>query len=146
MDDLKECIKTTAMLIIYLIPILLFVLGIIFAVDRNLNMDLCHDYCLSTKKQRIKMEHEKYNHYFKPCPYDKIDIYRVLRIFNVTDPCIAHAIKKLMVAGGRGEKSIEKDIQEAIDSLNRWKDMRGEEFKFHQDSYVSMQDSITKSI
>lgn len=51
MDDLKECIKTTAMLIIYLIPILLFVLGIIFAVDGNLNMDLCHDYCLSTKNR-----------------------------------------------------------------------------------------------
>lgn len=70
---------------------------------------------------------EKYSHYYKKVPYDYVDVYRVLDIFNVTDPCIQHAIKKLLVAGGRGHKDIEKDVQEAIVSLERWKSMRVEE-------------------
>ena len=57
-----------------------------------------------------------------------IDVYRVLELFNVTNPSIAHATKKLLVAGGRGAgKSIDKDIQEAIDSLVRWQAMRNED-------------------
>jgi hypothetical protein len=57
-----------------------------------------------------------------------IDVYRVLALYDVTDPCIQHAVKKLLVAGGRGAgKDISQDIQEAIDSLERWKDMRNEE-------------------
>lgn len=71
---------------------------------------------------------KKHNHYFRPCPYDHIDVYRVLELFNVADPCLQHAIKKLLVAGGRGAgKSIDKDIQESIDSLERWQAMRVEE-------------------
>jgi hypothetical protein len=39
-----------------------------------------------------------------------------------------HAIKKLLVAGERGAgKDIDKDIQEAIDSLERWKRMLKED-------------------
>lgn len=70
---------------------------------------------------------EKYSHYYKKVPYDYVDVYRVLDIFNVTDPCLQHAIKKLLVAGGRGHKDIKKDVQEAIVSLERWKSMRQEE-------------------
>jgi len=69
----------------------------------------------------------KHNHYHKPCPYKSIDIYRVLQLFEVTDPCLQHAIKKLLVAGKRGAKSEYSDIQEAIDTLNRWQQMRIEE-------------------
>ena len=48
-------------------------------------------------------------------------------MFEVTDPCLQHAIKKLLVAGGRGAKDEYKDVQEAIDTLSRWQDMRIEE-------------------
>jgi hypothetical protein len=68
-----------------------------------------------------------HNHYFKPCPFDSIDVYRVLSLFNVTDPCLQHATKKLLVAGGRGHKDISRDVQDVIDSLERWKAMRLEE-------------------
>jgi hypothetical protein len=68
-----------------------------------------------------------HSHYFKPCPYPSIDVYRVLTLFNVVDPCIQHDIKKLLVAGGRGAKDVGKDVQEAIDTLERWKEMRAEE-------------------
>jgi hypothetical protein len=70
----------------------------------------------------------KHSHYFKPCPYDSVDVYRVLQLFAVIDPCLQHAVKKLLVAGGRGGgKPIDKDVQEAIDTLVRWQAMRTEE-------------------
>lgn len=69
-----------------------------------------------------------YDHYFKDVrKLNVIDIYRVLVLFKITDPCIAHAIKKLLVCGGRGHKDMEEDIQEAIDSLVRWQEMRAED-------------------
>jgi len=70
---------------------------------------------------------KEYSHYYKKVPYDYVDIYRVLELFNVTDPCIQHAIKKLLVAGGRGHKGLEKDVKEAIVSLNRRIEMWEEE-------------------
>jgi hypothetical protein len=69
----------------------------------------------------------KYPHYFKKCGYDYIDVYRVLLLFNVSDPCIQHAAKKLLASGTRGYKDVSTDIQEAIDTLERWKTMRIEE-------------------
>lgn len=71
----------------------------------------------------------KHPHYHKNVRHlETIDVYRVLALFNVTDPCIQHAVKKLLVAGGRGAgKDINKDIQEAIDSLQRFQEMRAED-------------------
>jgi hypothetical protein len=69
----------------------------------------------------------KHGHYYKPTPFAAADVYRVLRMFAVTDPCLQHAIKKLLVAGGRGSKGIERDIQESIDALERWKEMQSED-------------------
>lgn len=68
-----------------------------------------------------------YNHYFKKVPYDYVDVYRVLELFDVTDPAIQHAVKKLLVAGGRGHKDVKKDVREAIASLNRRLQMWEEE-------------------
>ena len=70
---------------------------------------------------------KQYTHYYKRVPFEYIDVYRVLELFDVKDPAIQHAIKKLLVAGGRGHKDIEKDVNEAVVSLNRWLDMREEE-------------------
>lgn len=61
-----------------------------------------------------------YGHYFKDVRHlDGIDVYRVLDLFGVTSPAVQHAIKKLLVAGGRGAKDYIKDIAEARDSLDR---------------------------
>lgn len=78
-----------------------------------------------------------YNHYFKRVPSKYIDIYRVLLVFEVDDPCISHAVKKLLVAGKRGAKGIDKDIGEAIDSLRRWQEMREEERQDKEESVSS---------
>ena len=72
---------------------------------------------------------ENHNHYFKPCPYDTLDVYRVISIFGVSDPCIQHALKKLLCSGVRGYKDQSKDIQDVIDTLERWKQMREEDDK-----------------
>lgn len=70
----------------------------------------------------------KHSHYFKNVAHlTTIDVYRVLELFNVTDPAIQHAVKKLLVAGGRGAgKDINRDIQEAIDTMLRWQSMQAE--------------------
>ncbi len=63
------------------------------------------------------MEH---SHYFKSVAHlTHIDVYRVLALFEVTDPSIQHAVKKLLCAGKRGQKDVGRDYQEAIDSINR---------------------------
>ena len=71
-----------------------------------------------------------HNHYFKDVSHlQTVDVYRVLELFDVTDPCLQHAIKKLLCAGGRGAKNDVKDVCEAIDSLNRWQAMRVEDLR-----------------
>lgn len=67
---------------------------------------------------------EKHPHYHKNVAHlNHIDVYRVLERFGVTDPTVQHAVKKLLVSGGRGVKDQLQDVTEAIDSLNRYVEM-----------------------
>lgn len=71
-----------------------------------------------------------HDHYFKDVSNLKhIDIYRVLLLFAVTDPCLQHAVKKLLCAGNRGVKDELKDVQEAISSLTRYLEIKTEDEK-----------------
>lgn len=73
-------------------------------------------------------DEKSYNHYFKDVSNLKfIDVYRVLDLFAVEHPCLQHSVKKLLCAGQRGSKNRDKDIQEAIDSLLRYQEMRSED-------------------
>lgn len=66
--------------------------------------------------------------YHKGVPTKTVDVYRVLVAFGVTDPCIQHAIKKLLCPGQRkGGKTVAQDVHEALWSLQRWEEMRAEE-------------------
>ncbi len=66
--------------------------------------------------------------YAREVPTRTIDVYRVLRAFDVTDPCLQHAIKKLLCAGNRrGGKTQEEDVSEAIEALARWQEMQRED-------------------
>lgn len=68
-----------------------------------------------------------HDHYKKDVTVLKfIDVYRVCSLFGVTDPCIQHAVKKLLCAGQRGSKSEGQDVQEAIDTLVRYQEMQSE--------------------
>lgn len=69
-----------------------------------------------------------FTHYQKPVEHLKwIDVYRVLVLFGVTNPCLQHAIKKLLCAGQRGAKDQKQDVQEAIASLLRYLEMQTED-------------------
>lgn len=97
---------------------------VIIAQDSKLNATEA----VAMWKENHKAELGKYSHYFKDVTkYTHIDVYRVLELFGVSDPCVQHAVKKLLVAGGRGNKDMEKDIKEAIVSLQRWEQMRYED-------------------
>lgn len=70
----------------------------------------------------------KHAHYHKSVAHlSSVDVYRVLDLFDVTNQALGHAIKKLLVAGNRGVKGMDKDVQEAIDTLQRWQEMRAED-------------------
>ena len=84
-------------------------------------------YCMNKPSQKPTSKHQtssKHQHYFKDVSkLDKIDVYSVLSLFEVTDPCIQHAVKKLLCTGKRGHKDFNKDVQDAIDSLVRCQEL-----------------------
>lgn len=65
-----------------------------------------------------------YQHYFKDVSgVDAIDLYHVARLYDITDPALFHAFKKIACAGKRGAKNKAQDVQEAIDALKRWQEL-----------------------
>lgn len=74
------------------------------------------------------------------------DVYDVLRAFEVTDPAVAHAVKKLLAPGKRnGGKPLLQDLDEAIWSLNSAKEALGEEsekFSFNRLHYSGIGDTM----
>ena len=70
-----------------------------------------------------------YEKYFKDVSgFDVVDVYRVHRLFGVNDEVLCHASKKLLLSGVRtGGKTLEQDVTEARDSLNRWLEMLSED-------------------
>jgi hypothetical protein len=50
-----------------------------------------------------------------------VDVYDVLKAFNVTCPALQHLIKKALNTGNRGHKDLETDLQDIIDSAIRAK-------------------------
>lgn len=59
---------------------------------------------------------------------DAVDVYRVHRLFGVTDNELHHASKKILLCGVRtGGKPARKEIEEARDTLNRWLEIQDED-------------------
>jgi hypothetical protein len=48
-----------------------------------------------------------------------IDTYDINTLYSMTNPAAIHALKKILVPGQRGTKSVVQDYQEAIASLHR---------------------------
>lgn len=59
----------------------------------------------------------KYNREVQPGIY--IDVYDVLSAFKVDNPAVQHAVKKLLAAGVRGQKTKLEDLEEAILSVQK---------------------------
>lgn len=90
----------------------------------NDNLSAVYNDCKNSANNQDK----KHSHYFKDVSHlETIDVYRVLQLYNVTNACQQHAAKKVLLAGCRGGKDYLKDIQEAIDTLERLKVMLKED-------------------
>jgi DNA-binding protein Fis len=62
----------------------------------------------------------QHKHYFKDVSdIDVIDVYEVLKRFNVTDPCLQHIVKKALCVGNRGHKDMQTDLQDILDTAKR---------------------------
>ena len=69
----------------------------------------------------------KHSHYKKDVSHLKVlDVYRIQELWKM-HACAEHVVKKMLVAGGRGHKDLDKDIQDCIDTLQRWQEMRKED-------------------
>lgn len=58
----------------------------------------------------------KYN---RPCKGISIDVYDVLKAFNVTCPALQHLIKKALAVGQRGHKDASEDLKDILASAKR---------------------------
>lgn len=66
------------------------------------------------------MQQSKYHRQIATNHEGTSDVYDILHAFNVTNPALAHAIKKLLVPGGRsGGKDMLQDLEEAKWSVQR---------------------------
>lgn len=57
--------------------------------------------------------------YQRQCKDSVIDVYDVLQAFEVNNPAIAHAVKKLLAPGKRGVKDVIQDLEESISAILR---------------------------
>jgi len=67
------------------------------------------------KVEEVKTTLTKYERKIKG---EVIDIYDIIKAYNITNPATAHAVKKLL-RNGDGTKSKKQDFNEAIDSIKR---------------------------
>jgi len=72
-----------------------------------------------------------------------VDVYRVLVAFDLTDPELQHAIKKLLCAGLRGKCDETQDIDEAILSLEKLKERKGQEGGTYNDGVPIIKNCLT---
>lgn len=85
----------------------------------------------ATKKRQPTLTFEKgccnsENKYQVEIKGVKFDVYDVLKAFDIICPATQHAIKKLLKAGKRGYKDAEQDLDEAITSINRAKELNND--------------------
>jgi hypothetical protein len=71
-------------------------------------------------KESEKVEPKKsHPNYDRQCKGALIDVYDVLKAFDVVNPATAHGIKKLLCPGQRCAKDMIQEMYEAIESINR---------------------------
>lgn len=70
------------------------------------------------------VKRNKYMREIKPSVW--VDVYDVLRAFEVTDPCLQHACKKMLACGVRGHKNATEDYQDILASSQRALEMHNE--------------------
>uniref|UniRef100_A0AB39ACH1 Uncharacterized protein n=1 Tax=Klebsiella phage phiYH65 TaxID=3237693 RepID=A0AB39ACH1_9CAUD len=68
------------------------------------------------QREPVGTDDSKYN---RPCKGITIDVYDVLKAFNVTCPALQHLIKKALAVGQRGHKDASEDLKDILASAKR---------------------------
>lgn len=71
---------------------------------------------LIAQREPVATDGSKYN---RPCKGITIDVYDVLKAFNVTCPALQHLIKKALAVGQRGHKDASEDLKDILASAKR---------------------------
>lgn len=84
------------------------------------------------------MSTETDKHYQQTCPRCdlRLDPYRIMEIYDIEEYPIAHAIKKLLRAG-KGSKNLAQDIDGAILTLQRYREMTKEDMSIWRDKHLA---------
>jgi hypothetical protein len=78
------------------------------------------DWMLEDVVEEIKPNSTPRNKYDREIlPNTYVDVYDVLRAFEVTDQALGHLIKKALAVGKRGHKTAEQDYKDILDSAQR---------------------------
>lgn len=86
--------------------------------------------CDVAETKENKINDDKHSHYKRDVSkLDYIDVYRIIDLYQLNDPCFQHALKKILVPGERGHKDLKKDIQDIIDTMQRKLEMMREDEK-----------------
>lgn len=110
---------------IYGIPVVLYKKDFSPVVESQNQKDHVHKSGIVCRKTTSPKE-RKHNHYHKDVSnLTTVDVYKVCELFEVEDKsgALQHAIKKLLCSGSRGVKGKRQDVQEAVDTLNRYLEM-----------------------
>lgn len=62
---------------------------------------------------------QRYDKYIVEVLGVDLDVYDVLHAYGVTNPALQHLIKKALMCGNRGHKTMEEDLQDIIQSSHR---------------------------
>jgi len=77
---------------------------------------------VNIRKNKMEKQYNKYQKQIKDIDGNIIgyvDVYSVLSAFNVTEPGLQHAIKKILMPGQRGKNNFKNDLTEAIQAIKR---------------------------
>ncbi|EOV2798911.1 hypothetical protein [Salmonella enterica] len=67
------------------------------------------------------MSNNKYHREIKPGVF--VDVYDVLKAWDVRNPALQHLIKKALAVGQRGHKDAAEDLQDIVDSALRAREL-----------------------
>ena len=94
--------------------------GILIKIDKLISIDeICKAFSVP-----LPPKHAHYKKDVKHLNY--IDVYRIIDLYELHDPCFQHALKKILVPGARGHKDLIKDINDIIDTMQRKLEMIAE--------------------
>jgi len=76
-----------------------------------------------TEQENARMSNNKYQREIKPGVF--VDVYDVLKAWDVRNPALQHLVKKALAVGQRGHKDAVEDLQDIVDSAVRAQELDG---------------------